>query len=102
MIRFPLILLIPIAGLVGWGAWSSLAQDASDPLPMAGYVPPATSQPISPIPRHLELDSRKVALGQRLFHEPRLFRDDADREVERKALLAFLGSLNGVLPEASS
>lgn len=40
------------------------------------YTPPATDQPISPLPRVLQLDARKVALGRRLFHDRRLSRDD--------------------------
>lgn len=33
-------------------------------------------EPITPIPHDMELDARKVALGRRLFHEPRLSHDD--------------------------
>jgi cytochrome c peroxidase len=43
----------------------------------AGYAD-ATNvrhEPISPIPLEVALDVRKVALGKRLFHEPRLSRD---------------------------
>jgi len=35
------------------------------------------NEPITPIPLELKLDKRKVALGRRLFHDPRLSRDDA-------------------------
>lgn len=36
----------------------------------------AKQAPITPIPLSVELDSRKVALGRRLFHDPRLSSDD--------------------------
>ena len=34
-------------------------------------------EPITPIPLEMKLDARKVALGRRLFHDPRLSRDNA-------------------------
>ena len=34
------------------------------------------SEPIHPIPQNITLDAKKVALGERLFHDPRLSRDD--------------------------
>jgi cytochrome c peroxidase len=34
-------------------------------------------EPIHPIPRAIELDSRKVVLGRRLFHDPRLSADNS-------------------------
>lgn len=76
MIRFPLTLLFLTAGLLGWGAWSYLTGDAADPAPLQGDAPLASSQPISPIPQQLQLDAHKVALGERLFHDPRLSRDN--------------------------
>jgi len=33
-------------------------------------------EPITPIPLEMKLDARKVALGKRLFHDPRLSRDN--------------------------
>lgn len=39
-------------------------------------TPDARLEPITPIPLHVELDARKVALGRRLFHEPRLSSDN--------------------------
>jgi cytochrome c peroxidase len=39
--------------------------------------PPQTAEPVAPIPRTLPLDNRKVALGNRLFHDPRLSRDNS-------------------------
>lgn len=40
------------------------------------FIPP-TAESISPIPRTLPLDSAKVALGRRLFHDSRLSGDDS-------------------------
>jgi len=34
-------------------------------------------EPITPIPLEIKLDARKVALGRRLFHDPRLSRDES-------------------------
>jgi cytochrome c peroxidase len=34
-------------------------------------------EPIHSIPRHIELDEKKVALGRRLFHDPRLSDDNS-------------------------
>ncbi len=36
---------------------------------------PKTREPIRPIPLTVKLDARKVALGDKLFHEPRLSKD---------------------------
>ncbi len=38
-------------------------------------VPGEGREPITPIPLDLKLDARKVALGRRLFHDPRLSHD---------------------------
>jgi len=45
------------------------AHDAPTPMP--------SDEPIQPIPEKLNLDSAKVALGERLFHDPRLARNNA-------------------------
>ena len=41
-----------------------------------GLVPVAGQEPITPIPLDLKLDTRKVMLGRRLFHDPRLSHDN--------------------------
>ncbi len=48
------------------------------PLPDAqsNYIPPASSQAVTPIPLRIETDQRKAALGRLLFHDPRLSGDD--------------------------
>jgi cytochrome c peroxidase len=40
------------------------------------FEPVAGQEPITPIPLDLKLDARKVALGRRLFHDPRLSHDN--------------------------
>lgn len=39
--------------------------------------PPLTNEPISPIPPSVDLDGRKVELGERLFNDPVLSHDDS-------------------------
>jgi cytochrome c peroxidase len=46
-------------------------QDNSGP----GAVSDGGQEPITPVPLDLRLDARKVALGRRLFHDPRLSHD---------------------------
>ncbi|MDO9227421.1 MAG: cytochrome c peroxidase [Pseudomonadota bacterium] len=71
------VFLLMIAGLFVWGGWSFFSPGVVGNAPLQAYMPPATDQPISPIPTRLELDPRKVALGRRLFHETRLSRDNS-------------------------
>lgn len=63
------------AALLAAGVWHSLASRPS--VPEQVYTPPATEQPITPIPDSLALDARKVELGRRLFHDKRLSLDDS-------------------------
>ncbi|MBI5430922.1 MAG: cytochrome-c peroxidase [Nitrosomonadales bacterium] len=55
------------------------AQDAPDARATSpvSVAPVAMQEPISPIPLEIKLDARKVALGKRLFHDPRLSSDDS-------------------------
>jgi cytochrome c peroxidase len=50
-------------------------------LALSVNVMPAWTQvlgePIQPLPERLKLDHRKVALGKRLFHDPRLSADQS-------------------------
>ncbi len=39
-------------------------------------APTASQEPIQPIPQEIKLDKRKLELGDRLFHDPRLSHDD--------------------------
>lgn len=70
------LIFAAIAIAVFWQFGVSLltpqTQAAFEPLLL---YPPLTAEPISPIPRSLPLDERKVALGNRLFHDPGLSRD---------------------------
>lgn len=69
------LLVVGVALVVaGLGVWSSMTPEAA--VSARGYTPPATEQPITPIPETLELDARLVTLGRRLFHDKRLSRDD--------------------------
>lgn len=61
-------------GAVLAALWFFLPRDAA--VNPQIYLPPATEQPITPIPDTLNLDARKVALGRRLFHDPRFSRDN--------------------------
>ena len=40
-------------------------------------APGNAAEPIKPIPTNVEVDEKKAALGERLFHEPRLSKDDS-------------------------
>ncbi|MGB0128500.1 MAG: cytochrome-c peroxidase [Rhodocyclaceae bacterium] len=42
----------------------------------ASAARPETSEPIQPLPQAVQLDARKVALGERLFNDKRLSRDN--------------------------
>lgn len=50
----------------------SVAEKNSGPIVESGVG----EEPITPIPLDLKLDTRKVALGRRLFHDPQLSHDD--------------------------
>lgn len=60
--------------VAGLSVWFSMTPET--PASIQGYMPPATEQPITPIPETLALDRRLVDLGRRLFHDKRLSRDD--------------------------
>lgn len=53
----------------------SVNADAQDPKPHADVTIPVAQEPITPIPAAAALDSRKVALGERLFGDRRLSND---------------------------
>lgn len=65
---------LAVLGLAGWWWW----RDATPPAGLAdAYFPAATDLAVTPIPLTLALDARKVALGNRLFHDKRLSHDDS-------------------------
>jgi cytochrome c peroxidase len=76
MLEIRLVLLLALTGVMTWAAWIYLAQPTGQGHPVAPYTPPATEQPITPIPDALDLDPRRVELGRRLFHDKRLSRDN--------------------------
>lgn len=47
-----------------------------DSTPSAAEYITTSKEPIRPIPMHIQLDENKVALGRKLFHEPKLSHDD--------------------------
>ncbi|MBI3418233.1 MAG: cytochrome-c peroxidase [Verrucomicrobia bacterium] len=49
---------------------------AADPVTTNAFMAPKMREPIRPIPLTVKLDARKVALGNRLFHEPMLSKDN--------------------------
>jgi cytochrome c peroxidase len=70
-IRGPLHLLAGVAMAAIANAGSAAAPDVS-----AGVSLPALEEPITPVPRASGAEPDKVALGSRLFHDPRLSSDD--------------------------
>jgi len=75
----PALLVVVMAG----AAASGLSLLGRNPRPMASAAVDAVAEPaaldrepISPLPRSIELDTRKVELGRRLFHDPRLSADN--------------------------
>lgn len=63
-----------------FGLWFLASSEPAKPLgskePQSANIRPSDREPIKPIPRELKLDARKVALGKKLFHEPKLSKDD--------------------------
>jgi len=65
-------------GGIGWIYWASLDRpELSDRYTLSMTQEPASAATdvITPLPLTLALDSRKVALGERLFNDPALSRD---------------------------
>jgi cytochrome c peroxidase len=67
-------LVLAIVSLFAGAIWLVRSQQAQS-APVAGYGVPVSHAAVSPIPDKLELDARKVALGRRLFFDPRLSHD---------------------------
>lgn len=67
-----------LVGLIAWQLWSGwIASRPQASLPPEPEIPAATGEPISPLPQAIALDSRKVSLGNLLFHDKRLSHDDS-------------------------
>jgi cytochrome c peroxidase len=74
-------LLFLVAGAAGASGLSILGKSAPPPRLVSARadVEPdlLANEPIHSIPRRIELDEKKVALGRRLFHDPRLSDDNS-------------------------
>jgi cytochrome c peroxidase len=74
--RFSLVVLCLLAVLVAFlWQWIQPSRSPQHAEP-AQVVVNVSEQPILPIPLMVELDARQVALGDRLFHEPRLSKNN--------------------------
>lgn len=73
-----LVCALALSGVIAWRLWSILTPPA---LPVtrdnAMPVPPETGEAITPIPELIALDTRKVALGDRLFHDTRFSKNNS-------------------------
>ncbi|MCG8425741.1 MAG: cytochrome-c peroxidase [Chromatiales bacterium] len=73
-------ILIAVAAtiLLGSSGWFALVPTPNvDQSPLTHqYIPQASNQPIVPIPQFVQLDSAKVKLGRKLFHDTRLSKDN--------------------------
>jgi cytochrome c peroxidase len=75
----PLFYLAAIlCALIGISLWLVTKEGESDPVHSAA-LPAAMplGEPIQPIPFRVALDAKKVVLGEKLFNEPRLSRDNS-------------------------
>ncbi len=73
-----LLLIVSLASLLPWLLSAKPAAPATG-TPRAARPSPITAsfEPIQPIPEPPQLDPKKIELGNRLFHDPRLSRDDS-------------------------
>ena len=67
------VILLCILVSVLWQ--QSQIKEKSDPVPLMDFS--AVTEPIQPIPVHIELNEKKVELGEKLFHDPRLSHDNS-------------------------
>ena len=71
------IFLLGLAGIVAWKVAATLLFPPQQvAAPTKTPFPAETGEPISPIPESISLDAKKVALGKRLFDDPRLSKDN--------------------------
>lgn len=69
---------LALSGAIVWELWPILAPPAASAVRSAAISPPpATGDAITPIPDSIALDPRKIALGDRLFHDTRFSRDNS-------------------------
>lgn len=75
-IPWPHPILIALVLVLGAGLWLGWTEDAGFSTSVATPdLPEDSVEPITPLPLKQALDQRKVALGGRLFHDPRLSAD---------------------------
>ncbi len=72
---FFIIIIFAIAGSVLWqqSQFERNSEQATDETTKIETI----TEPIQPIPLYIELDEKKVELGKRLFHDPRLSGDNS-------------------------
>lgn len=70
----PFVATLGVALALLWWGDARRAEEVHDLFPSLPASAPA-SEPVQPLPRELDLDPQKVALGAQLFHDPRLSGD---------------------------
>jgi cytochrome c peroxidase len=70
------ILVICLTAVVGILLWRQYPTQSAAVLANNGVIVAETNEPIEPIPLTVDLDERKVRLGNKLFHDPLLSRDN--------------------------
>jgi cytochrome c peroxidase len=69
------LILILLVSLVVWLGWHYRSRHHS-PIEFKALAAERSNEPITPLPLSLDLDHRKVALGEQLFNETRLSHDN--------------------------
>jgi cytochrome c peroxidase len=72
---FYVIAAILACGAAGIVLWTYDSSATVAPERAGEWRSSRTAEPLAPIPQHVPLDADRVALGERLFHEPRLSGD---------------------------
>lgn len=76
-----LVAILLILGIIDIGLYSSQALFFSNVTANNGHIADTSStigtEPVSPLPLSIPTDARKVVLGKRIFHDPRLSRDNS-------------------------
>lgn len=72
---FPIALGLVLSATVAVGWPTAPASQAAGPAEIQKKSAAPDPEPIRPIPLEVEVDAQKVALGDRLFHDPNLSRD---------------------------
>jgi cytochrome c peroxidase len=70
--------VLSLIGTIHW-QWFHTSSTSQVNSSYASYAPNLSEslEPLQPIPQEIELDTGKVALGKRLFHDPKLSRDNS-------------------------